>query len=278
MSMAAGDSDPEGVEVIMQTNMVNICELNARHETIWHLLARSRNAATSLEMAKVILSTSEHMSTSAYLDLQNIDGETAAQIAFQAGNWELVRLYLENGASPEGIELSSGSSSSNMKSLAARDAMGGLIERHLQAELKLRRMMPADPVRYITRDLSAGRERYPISVENCMGDGAELDADFEYSRVVLRRDDDAAFGGRVDFSLGCRCADECRTNCACNTSANCTPLYDGGGRLSEKACELARSNELGIVSECNSACWCGPGCASRVAQLGIRQRLQVTSL
>ncbi|VDK27894.1 unnamed protein product [Gongylonema pulchrum] len=113
-----------------------------------------------------------------------------------------------------------------------------------------------------------GREPVAIPLENAVGDGATLDADFEYISAVTDCD---AFQTHIDFSLACRCTDNCRSNCPC--LARCT--YDPSGRLNSRALELADRGELGVLLECSSCCFCSSKCKSRVAQRGVHCRLQV---
>ncbi|VDM45468.1 unnamed protein product [Toxocara canis] len=113
-----------------------------------------------------------------------------------------------------------------------------------------------------------GRERHPITVENCVGDGAVLDADFEYVSTVLDLD---LFRCKIDFSLACRCVNNCQSDCPCVSRC----VYDSSGRLTEKARQLAEKQELGMVLECNGSCFCSSQCQSRVAQNGVRAHLEV---
>uniref|UniRef100_A0A915AYG5 SET domain-containing protein n=1 Tax=Parascaris univalens TaxID=6257 RepID=A0A915AYG5_PARUN len=165
-------------------------------------------------------------------------------------------LLLEYGASPDGIPI-------DMKT---PPALQSLIER-FRAEFQLKKLIPDTRV-YVTRDLTMGKERYPITVENDVGDGAVLDEDFEYASTVLDLD---VFRCRIDFSLACCCVDNCQSHCPCVSRC----VYDSSGRLTDKVREMAERQELGVVLECNASCFCSSQCPSRVAQSGVRSHLEV---
>ncbi|KAJ8299143.1 hypothetical protein KUTeg_023203 [Tegillarca granosa] len=127
------------------------------------------------------------------------------------------------------------------------------------------------------KDMSYGKEDVPISCVN--GIDRQYPDYVEYSNVRI-----PAKGVNLDlnteFLVGCDCTDGCRnkSKCACQQltieSTACTPGAKRDHKAGYKNRRLKEPLVTGVY-ECNANCKCDSRCHNRVAQNGLRVRLQV---
>ncbi|VDN55452.1 unnamed protein product [Dracunculus medinensis] len=149
-------------------------------------------------------------------------------------------LFLEYGARP--IELSN-----DMK---VPSSFRSFLDRISKKFASLRIL--SVPRHYISHDIAKGNEKVPIPViGNILGDSFPLD--FEYTPYA------------------CSCLNFCQSGCPCISRS----IYNANGRLSDEVIALADTSNLGVIIECNSSCFCSSSCKSKIAQRGIRHRLEI---
>ncbi|RUS84016.1 hypothetical protein EGW08_008238, partial [Elysia chlorotica] len=125
------------------------------------------------------------------------------------------------------------------------------------------------------KDLSYGRENYPISCVN--GVDRHYPDYVEYSdyRIPSKK---VNLNTDPDFLVCCDCTDNCRdrSKCACQqlTIENTSWIGDKDPTAGYHHRRLKEPLFTGIV-ECNSRCKCDKRCSNRVAQHGLSMRLQV---
>lgn len=231
----------------------NLFAVNESGETVLHLLAKCDDERAVKAATVLFDSTFIH---SELLEKEDIEGRTALQVACNHSNWLFAKQLLDCGASP--LVLPNG--------MKAPEPLRNLIS-YLTKEFRYRKRALLKR-NLITQDISMGGERFAIPVENGTADGAVLDPNFQYANTVVEIDD---FGSKIDFSLACHCIDNCEFECPCTSRC----AYDNEGRLTPEAITLAVTGDLGIVLECNSSCFCTNRCRSRVAQAGIRTKLEI---
>ncbi|KAH9499961.1 Histone-lysine N-methyltransferase SETDB1-B [Bulinus truncatus] len=125
------------------------------------------------------------------------------------------------------------------------------------------------------KDLSYGRENYKVSCVN--GVDRHYPDYVEYSNQRLPSKG-VSLNLNSDFLICCDCTDNCRdrTKCACQqqTIENTSWIGEIDPKAGYHYRRLPEPLFTGIV-ECNSRCKCDKRCSNRVAQLGLRMRLQV---
>ena len=145
---------------------------------------------------------------------------------------------------------------------------------------------------FLDEDISHGQEKRAISCVNEIDDSPlpsfkyvthlTFSDQIDRNCIPLRPDfkDDPENPFVDGFNACCSCTDDCQTpeNCACQRMTHdetkiiylvCPDISYG-----YKFKRLEEQNYTGIY-ECNSRCSCSKNCLNRLAQLGIRQRLQV---
>ncbi|MFH4978477.1 hypothetical protein AB6A40_005186 [Gnathostoma spinigerum] len=132
----------------------------------------------------------------------------------------------------------------------------------------------------IMSDVSMGRENIAVPVFNDLMDGAVIDVEFSYSpsfenlsnllhHEMNTRDEN--FVMVADLSLGCHCDENCGLNCPCASSN----VYTAHGSLSSEAVEFAAQGALETIVECCSSCRCSQRCGNRIAQRGLKAKLEI---
>ncbi|KAG0452890.1 hypothetical protein HPP92_025554 [Vanilla planifolia] len=117
---------------------------------------------------------------------------------------------------------------------------------------------------FFSKDISRGRENFPISLYNDLDDDQDP-LHYEYlARPIYPSAIQDKFHG--EGTGGCECKTNCSVDCYCATLNGGEFAYDGSG-------VLVRGKPL--IYECGTACQCPPTCPNRVSQKGIRQCLEV---
>ncbi|MCP9263817.1 Euchromatic histone-lysine N-methyltransferase 1b [Dirofilaria immitis] len=232
----------------------NIYDRTEEGKSVFHKLTENDDQQFAIEIATKLFEKTVIVPT--FIDAEDYHHLTALQLACMKCQWKLAEFFLQHGATPKGLWL-------DMK---LPEFLRSYIDR-IGKELKLRKFLSISR-KYITYDITMGRERVAIPLENGTDDGATLDSNFEYINAV---DDHDSFQTHIDFSLACRCTNDCQIDCPC--LARC--IYDADGHLTGRAIELADKAELGVLLECSSCCFCSNKCRSRVAQKGVQCGLEV---
>lgn len=125
------------------------------------------------------------------------------------------------------------------------------------------------------KDLSYGRENYPISCVNGVDRHYPDYVEYSDHRIPSKK---VNLNTDPDFLVCCDCTDNCRdrSKCACQqlTIENTSWIGDKDPHAGYHHRRLKEPLFTGIV-ECNSRCKCDKRCANRVAQHGLSMRLQV---
>ncbi|VDK80530.1 unnamed protein product [Onchocerca ochengi] len=221
----------------------NIYDRTEKEKSVFHKLAQNNDQQFAIATATKLFEKT--VIVPSFIDAEDYRHRTALQLACMRSHWKLAEFFLQHGATPKGL----------WTDMKLPEFLRSYIDR-IDRELKLR------------NDITMGRERVAIPVENGTDDGATLDSNFEYVNAV---DDHDSFQTHIDFSLACRCSNDCQIDCPC--LARCT--YDADGYLTSRAIELADRAELGVLLECSSCCFCTNKCKSRIAQKGVRCGLEV---
>lgn len=200
------------------------------------------------------------------LESPNEHGDRPLHIAARQDNYKCVVLCLVRGAEVEGrnnvnqmpIDCCLDQKSHVWMALKVNKQLKGLAAKRLERQEKL-----------VHRDVSFGRENFPITSVNIVDDeGPPLD--FQY--VTQSVETTPLSINRVISSLqSCSCKDNCAsTFCVCSrNSVKC--WYDQMGRLIQDFNQL----EPPYIFECNRNCRCWTSCNNRVVQNGIVCRLQL---
>ncbi|KAK9669834.1 hypothetical protein RND81_13G157700 [Saponaria officinalis] len=121
----------------------------------------------------------------------------------------------------------------------------------------------------VCNDISEGQEKIPIPATNVVDDPRVPPTGFKYNRSIQVSPNVTIPPPR----FSCRCKGSCDDPniCACarlngSESSNFPYVHKDGGRLIEAKA---------VVFECGPQCSCGPDCANRTSQQGIRFRLEV---
>jgi len=127
------------------------------------------------------------------------------------------------------------------------------------------------------KDISYGKETVPISCVN--GIDRHYPDYVEYSNIRVPAQG-VNLNTDEDFLVGCGCTDGCRdrTKCACIQETIEASACNATGRINPNVGYRNRILETKAQSgiyECNSKCKCDHRCGNRVAQNGLRLRLQV---
>lgn len=124
-------------------------------------------------------------------------------------------------------------------------------------------------------DITEGKEALPISCINAMDVAIPEPFQYTNTRTSGPGVDIAADAG---FLVSCACQDNCSSGGACPcqqlTLQEAKAIGDAKHPVGYLHHRLCRPQLSGIY-ECNAGCRCGPQCANRVVQSGIRHRLQV---
>ncbi|GFN93772.1 histone-lysine N-methyltransferase [Plakobranchus ocellatus] len=125
------------------------------------------------------------------------------------------------------------------------------------------------------KDLSYGRENYPISCVNGVDRHYPDYVEYSDRRIPSKK---VNLNTDPDFLVCCDCTDNCRdrSKCACQqlTIENTSWIGEKDPQAGYHYRRLKEPLFTGIV-ECNSKCKCDKRCANRVAQHGLSMRLQV---
>ncbi|VBB27221.1 unnamed protein product [Acanthocheilonema viteae] len=221
----------------------NVYDRTEKAKTVFHKLTQNIDQQFAIATATKLFEKTAIVPS--FIDAEDYRHRTALQLACARCHWKLAEFFLQRGATPKGL----------WTDMRLPEFLRSYIDR-IGRELKLR------------NDITMGRERVAIPLENGTDDGATLDPNFEYINSI---DDHDSFQTHIDFSLACRCTNDCQVDCPC--LARCT--YDADGHLSSQAVELADKAELGVLLECSSCCFCSNKCRSRIAQKGVHCGLEV---
>uniref|UniRef100_A0A1I8EPJ7 Histone-lysine N-methyltransferase n=1 Tax=Wuchereria bancrofti TaxID=6293 RepID=A0A1I8EPJ7_WUCBA len=232
----------------------NIYDRSEKRKSVFHKMTQNNDQQLAIATATKLFEKT--VIVPSFIDAEDYRHRTALQLACARCHWKLAEFFLQRGAAPKGL----------WTDMRLPEFLRSYIDR-IGRELKLRKFLSVSR-KYITHDITMGRERVAIPLENGTDDGATLDPNFEYVNAV---DDHDSFQTHIDFSLACRCANDCQVDCPC--LARCT--YDADGHLTGRAVELADKAELGVILECSSCCFCSNKCRSRVAQKGVHCGLEV---
>lgn len=116
------------------------------------------------------------------------------------------------------------------------------------------------PPRYISLDLSSGKEPVPVPVSNEVDDDRSP-LDFEYTVCP-----EFSLPALMKRQRGCHCATGCELRCKCERKNVGGPAYNEDGTL-----VMGRP----VVYECGALCGCPMTCVNRVTQRGMKHRLEV---
>ncbi|TVU04460.1 hypothetical protein EJB05_47570, partial [Eragrostis curvula] len=116
------------------------------------------------------------------------------------------------------------------------------------------------PPRYISLDLSRGKELVSVPVSNMVDDDSSP-LDFEYTVHP-----EFSLLGLVKRQRGCHCVAVCGLRCKCERKNVGGPVYNEDGTLVKGR---------PVVYECGALCGCPITCVNRVTQRGMKHRLEV---
>ena len=125
--------------------------------------------------------------------------------------------------------------------------------------------------------MSYGKENVRVScvnsVDNCFPEYVE------YSNIRIPKDK-VSINTDPDFLIGCDCEDDCQNkdSCACQQLTIKATVANPNGKLNNNVGYKYRrllENVVTGIYECNSNCKCAQTCLNRVAQLLLRNKLQV---
>lgn len=143
--------------------------------------------------------------------------------------------------------------------------MGSTIMRF--ADTLKTRPLEVRPKGYLTFDVSSKRESVPVLVFNEF-DTSNEPLFYEY----LPKSMFPAFllhhheGGSGIVNVGCECVSSCTDDCLCGTKNGGEIGYDPNSIL---------FRGKPVIFECGSSCKCPPFCRNRVAQKGLKYRLEI---
>ncbi|XP_029649008.1 histone-lysine N-methyltransferase EHMT2 isoform X3 [Octopus sinensis] len=200
------------------------------------------------------------------LESPNEHGDRPLHISVRQDNYECVVLCLLRGA-----DISARNNINQLPSDCCLDQKSNVwmalnVNKELR-DLASKRLERSEKL--VHRDISFGRENFPINSINAIDDeGPPLD--FQY--VTQSVETTPLNINRVISSLqSCNCQDSCASMlCVCSrNSVQC--WYDQMGRLVQEFNQL----EPPYIFECNRNCRCWTTCNNRVVQNGIVCRLQL---
>ncbi|XP_033105876.1 histone-lysine N-methyltransferase SETDB1-B-like isoform X2 [Anneissia japonica] len=129
----------------------------------------------------------------------------------------------------------------------------------------------------VIKDISNGKEMVPVMLVN------EIDnerPDKSYNYITYRKCNKAVINTDTNFLVCCDCTDNCKdkSKCACQQLTIESTRASHDGKVDPNAGYHYRRLEEQLptgIFECNSKCGCAKSCYNRVAQNGLRVRLQV---
>lgn len=134
---------------------------------------------------------------------------------------------------------------------------------HSAKELKDALDAKIRPPRYISLDLSKGKEVFRVPVCNKVDDNRSPLL-FEY--IAHPEFPVPPVPGLVKRQRGCHCGTTCGSRCSCERKNRAGPVYNEDGTL-------VRGRP--VVYECGALCDCTMSCVNRVTQRGMKHRLEV---
>uniref|UniRef100_A0A0N5A9K5 SET domain-containing protein n=1 Tax=Syphacia muris TaxID=451379 RepID=A0A0N5A9K5_9BILA len=258
----------EAVSFLLE-NGVSLYELNEDNQSILHLLAETEVVEFDEPVVRSMFD--EIPCGNSIIDLADVNGKTALDIAFECKNWLIIDFYCQRCCSSK-LVLVLGSLRCLLSKKAAMTTVVELdfIPRDLLWLRDLYQRNLASKIFTVKEmDLSSGKERVSVPVENSVFDDEVLDGnEFTYVSVLNRP---TFFNKQCDLSLACRCTGVCRESCDC--MSRCP--YTEDGYLTDEYIQFALDGRAGIITECNQSCLCIPNCISKVAQKGMKAHLQI---
>ncbi|XP_071942978.1 histone-lysine N-methyltransferase SETDB1-B-like isoform X3 [Antedon mediterranea] len=129
----------------------------------------------------------------------------------------------------------------------------------------------------IIKDLSHGAEMVPVMLVNEIDYGRP---DESYLYITYRKCKKAVINTDTNFLICCDCTDNCKNKlkCPCQQLTIDATHASRDGKVDVNAGYKYRRLEEQLTTgifECNSKCKCSKSCYNRVAQNGVRVRLQV---
>ncbi|KAG4069648.1 hypothetical protein HA402_014671 [Bradysia odoriphaga] len=209
---------------------------------------------------------------------QNKNGDTALHIACRNSNLNICMLLLAYKA-----DLDIRNKEGNRPHDNVRDKEGSC-GRVLRFNSIIRKTVSATETKVLIKDISKGRELYPIKVVKTYTNkekklrGLEMDhhmlPDFKYITRSIILNNFVQIDRRIAQMRICCCSDNCiSSTCQCSDVSD-QNYYTAEGRLNDQF-NYKETNKP-MIFECNDVCGCNKlSCRNRVVQQGSRCALQI---